>query len=131
MEAFGSETDADLTVTATFQKEDLPESTGDVHIYQRDIDNGNWIRVGEETTSEDTISAAVKLPGTFALLSHNDARPPALELTFDHQGFVDGDYISDTPPISARIEDANGDRFTSGAVSSSPKTAKACHKMNM
>ena len=104
VEASGSETDADLTVTATFQK----EGTGDAHIYQRDLDNGNWIRVGEETTSENTISAAVKLPGTFALLSHNDARPPALELTFDHQGFVDGDYISDTPTISARIEDANG-----------------------
>ena len=31
-----------------------------------------------------------------------------LALTFEHQGFVDGDYISDTPTISAQIEDANG-----------------------
>ena len=97
-----------LTVTATFRKKDLPKSTGDVHIYRQDTDNGNWIRVGEETTSGDTISAEVKLPGTFALLSHSDTSPPALELTFEHQGFVDGDYISDTPTISAQIEDANG-----------------------
>ena len=97
-------TDPTLLVTATFQKAE----GSDPHIYQRDIDNRNWIRVGEETTIRDTISASVQLPGTFALLTHNDTSPPALELTFDHQGFVDGDYISDTPTISARIEDANG-----------------------
>ena len=104
VEASGGQTSPTLAVTATFQK----EGDGDAHIYQRDLDNGNWIRVGEETTSGSTISVAVELPGTFALLSHSDARPPALDLTFDHQGFVDGDYISDTPTISARIEDANG-----------------------
>lgn len=94
----------ELTVNATF----LKTGNRDAHIYRRDIDTGNWIRIGEETTSGDTISAEVKLPGTFALLSHNDTSPPELALTFDHQGFVDGDYISDTPTISARIEDANG-----------------------
>ena len=94
----------DLTVNATF----LKAGSRDAHIYRRDTDTGNWIRIGEETTSEDTISAAVKLPGTFALLSHNDTSPPELALTFEHQGFVDGDYVSDTPTISARIEDANG-----------------------
>ena len=98
-----------LTVTASFQKvEGNSDSRKDAHIYQRDIDNGNWIRVGEEITSGDTISAKVKLPGTFALLSHSDTRPPALALTFDHQGFVDGDYVSDTPTISVQMEDANG-----------------------
>ena len=94
----------ELTGTATFQKSE----NSDAHIYRRDTENGNWIRVGEETTNGDRISAEVKLPGTFALLSHNDTSPPMLELTFDHQGFVDGDYVSDTPTISARIEDANG-----------------------
>ena len=99
----------ELPVTATFQKVGgNSDSRKNAHIYQRDVDNGNWIRVGEETTSGDTISAEVKLPGTFALLSHGDTSPPALELTFDHQGFVDGDYVSDTPTISAQIEDANG-----------------------
>ena len=104
LEASGLQTPSTLSVTATFQK----EGDGDAYIYRRDTDNGNWVRVGEETMTGDTISAAVKLPGTFALLSHGDARPPALELTFDHQGFVDGDYVSDTPTISAQIEDANG-----------------------
>ena len=94
---------AELTATANFLK---PESDNP-HIYRLD-DNGNWILIGEETTNEETISAAVKLPGTFALLSHSDTSPPALELTLEHQGFVDGDYISDTPTISAQIEDANG-----------------------
>ena len=95
---------AELTATATFLKAD----SDDPHIYRRD-DNGNWILVGnKETTHEGTISAEVKLPGIFALLSHSDTSPPVLELTFEHQGFVDGDYVSDTPTISARIEDANG-----------------------
>ena len=94
---------AELTATANFLK---PESDNP-HIYRRD-DNGNWILVGEEITKEKTISAEIKLPGTFALLSHSDTSPPALELTLEHQGFVDGDYISDTPTISAQIEDANG-----------------------
>ena len=93
----------ELTATATF----LKEGSSDPHIYRRD-DNGNWILIGKETTNEDTLSAEVKLPGTFALLSHSDTSPPALALTFGYQGFVDGDYISDTPTISAHIEDANG-----------------------
>ena len=94
----------ELTANATF----LKDGSNDAYIYQRDDDNGNWIRVGEETVNEKTISAEVKLPGTFALLSHSDTSPPVVELTFEHQGFVDGDYVSDTPTISARIEDANG-----------------------
>ena len=94
----------ELTATATF----LKAGSEDPHIYRRD-DNSNWILAGnQETTDAETISAEVKLPGTFALLSHGDTSPPVLELTFEHQGFVDGDYISDTPTISARIEDANG-----------------------
>ena len=126
VEASGGQPSPTLTVTATFEK----EGDGDAHIYQRDLDNGNWIRVGKETTSGSTISAAVELPGTFALLSHSDTRPPALDLTFDHQGFVDGDYISDTPTISARIEDANG-------IDSRPehviltKNGESVRKMNM
>ena len=94
----------ELTATVTF----LKAGSEDPHIYRRD-DNGNWILVGnKETTDAETISAEVKLPGTFALLSHSDTSPPVLALTFEHQGFVDGDYISDTPTISAQIEDANG-----------------------
>ena len=94
----------ELTATVNF----LKSESDNPHIYRRD-DNGNWILIGnKETTNEETISAEVKLPGTFALLSHSDTSPPALALTLEHQGFVDGDYISDTPTISAQIEDANG-----------------------
>ena len=95
----------ELTATATFLKDG--DESEDPHIYRRDA-IGNWISVGNETTDGETVSAEVKLPGTFALLSHSDTSPPALELTMEHQGFVDGDYISDTPTISASIEDANG-----------------------
>ncbi len=94
----------DLTGTASFVKTESP----DAHIYMRDDETRNWIRVGKETDHGETISAEVKLPGTFALLTHTDSRPPALELTAENQGFIDGDYISDTPVISAKIEDANG-----------------------
>ncbi|MDD9973798.1 MAG: C25 family cysteine peptidase [Candidatus Poribacteria bacterium] len=94
----------ELTANATF----LKEGSNGAYIYRRDEDSGNWIRVGAETVDEKTVAAEVKLPGTFALLSHSDTSPPMVELTFEHQGFVDGDYVSDTPTISARIEDANG-----------------------
>ena len=93
-----------LVATVTF----LKGTSDDGHIYRRDEDNGNWIRVGEETADDEKVSAEVKLPGTFAVLSHNDSTPPAVALTFEHQGFIDGDYVSDTPVISAQIEDANG-----------------------
>ena len=95
----------ELTATATFLK--AGGGSEDPQIYRRD-DIGNWVLVDNETVNEETVSAKVKLPGTFALLSHSDTSPPALALTIEHQGFVDGDYISDTPTISARIEDANG-----------------------
>ncbi len=95
----------ELTATATFLK--VGDRSEDPHIYRRD-DIGNWVLVDNETVNEETVSAEVKLPGTFALLSHSDTSPPALALTIEHQGFVDGDYISDTPTISASIEDANG-----------------------
>ena len=94
----------ELIGTATFMK----KAGEDSYIYRRDDETGNWIQVGKQTDNGETISAEVKLPGTFALLSHTDSRPPTLELTVENQGFIDGDYISGTPTISARIEDANG-----------------------
>ena len=95
----------ELTAIATFLK--AGDGSEEPHIYRRD-DIGNWILIDNETVDEETVSVEVKLPGTFALLSHSDTSPPALALTVEHQGFVDGDYISETPTISARIEDANG-----------------------
>lgn len=94
----------ELTATATFRK----PTDDEAHIYRHDDETGNWIRVGKETDSGETVSVQVKLPGTFALLANSDTTPPVLDLTVVHQGFVDGDYVSDTPTISARIEDANG-----------------------
>ncbi|MCG9129935.1 T9SS type A sorting domain-containing protein [Candidatus Poribacteria bacterium] len=95
---------SELTGTATF----VTKTEVNSHIYMRDDETGNWIRVGNQSEDGETISAEVKLPGTFALLSHSDNRPPVLELTVEDQGFVDGDYISDIPTITARIVDANG-----------------------
>ena len=94
----------ELAATATFVK----TAGENLHIYMRDDQTDNWILVGKQTDAEDTISAQVKLPGTFALLSHTDAQPPSVEVSVENQGFIDGDYISDTPVFSARIEDANG-----------------------
>ncbi len=80
----------------------------DSYIYRQDDETGNWIRIGDQTERDEVVSAEVKLPGAFALLTHTDTRPPTLSLTVENQGFIDGDYISDAPTISARIEDANG-----------------------
>ena len=84
------------------------ETDATAFIYRLDEITGNWIRLGDETRSQETLSTQVELPGTFARLTHADTRPPSLNLTVENQGFIDGDYISETPTISARIEDANG-----------------------
>ena len=84
------------------------ETDATAFIYRLDEITGNWIRLGDETRSQETLSTQVELPGTFARLTHADTRPPSLNLTVGNQGFIDGDYISETPTISARIEDANG-----------------------
>ncbi len=94
----------ELVGTATFVK----NVSEDFYIYMRDDETGNWIRVGKQTDNGESISAEVKLPGTFALLSHTDSQPPSVEVTVENQGFINGDYISETPIITAKIEDANG-----------------------
>lgn len=93
-----------LVATATFVK----TAGEDLHIYMRDEETNNWIQVGKQTEVEDTISAEVVIPGTFALLSHTDSQPPSIQISVEDQGFIDGDYISESPTFSAKIEDANG-----------------------
>ncbi|MYB65780.1 hypothetical protein F4X73_13905 [Candidatus Poribacteria bacterium] len=78
------------------------------YIYKKDDETGNWIRIGQQIENDDSISAEVTLPGTFALLSHSDSTPPTLSLTVENQGFIEGDYIPESPTFTARIEDANG-----------------------
>lgn len=94
----------ELVAKATFVNTDGE----DMHIYVRDNETENWIQVGNQTKDGDNISTEVKLPGTFALLSHTDSRPPSVEISVEDQGFIDGDYISESPTFSAKIEDANG-----------------------
>ncbi len=94
-----------LTGTASFKR---TIEGGDLYIYMRDDETKNWIRIGKQEDDGEHISAKVELPGTYALLSHTDFQPPSITVTVENQGFIDGDYISDTPTISARIEDANG-----------------------
>lgn len=94
----------ELVATASFVR----TADENLSIYMQDYETENWIRVGKQTETEDAISAEVKLPGTFALLSHTDAQPPSVEISVDNQGFIDGDYISDTPTFSTKIADANG-----------------------
>jgi len=94
----------EITGTASFKRTVL----GDLHIYMLDDETRNWIRIGNQEDDGENISAMVKLPGTYALLTHTDFQPPSITVTVENQGFIDGDYISDTPTISARIEDANG-----------------------
>ncbi len=101
------ETDVKGKVTFVETTTDDP-NTYKNYIYKRDNETGNWIRIQQQIENEDSISAEVSLPGTFALLSHTDSTPPTLSLTVENQGFIDGDYIPDSPTFTARIEDANG-----------------------
>ena len=99
-----TEQTVETTGTASFKR----TVEGDLHIYMHDDVTKNWIRIGKQEDDGENISAKVKLPGTYALLSHTDFQPPTITVTVENQGFIDGDYISDTPTITARIEDANG-----------------------
>ncbi len=95
---------SEFVATATF----VQAADENLYIYMQDAETENWIRVGKQTDNGDTISAEVKLPGTFALLSHTDSQPPSVEISVADQGFIDGDYISESPTFSAKIEDTNG-----------------------
>jgi len=76
-------------------------------IYFMDEETRKWFYVGGERLN-DMISATISEPGLYALMENNDNTPPEIEITFEHQGFIEGSYISETPVISARITDANG-----------------------
>ena len=77
-------------------------------IYRRDEDMQKWILVENTVAVGDGVVAEVTLPGIYALMINNDFTPPSLQLTVEHQGFIDGDYVSETPVISAILSDANG-----------------------
>jgi hypothetical protein len=76
-------------------------------IYLMDEETRKWLYVGGERLN-DTIAASISAPGLYALMENNDNTPPRIEITFEHQGFIEGSYISETPIISARITDENG-----------------------
>ncbi|MFQ6042722.1 MAG: CARDB domain-containing protein, partial [Candidatus Poribacteria bacterium] len=76
-------------------------------IYLRDEETDKWLYVGSEQMG-DRIAASISEPGLYALLENNDHTPPQIEITVEHQSFIEGSYISETPIISAQITDENG-----------------------
>ncbi|MCZ6676925.1 MAG: C25 family cysteine peptidase [Candidatus Poribacteria bacterium] len=88
-----------ITATLTFNIDSAPSAK----IYWRDEETRKWIAVGPAE-----MPLAVPLPGHYAPMISSDFAPPELSLTVEHQGFIDGDYVSDTPLISAILTDANG-----------------------
>jgi gamma-glutamylcyclotransferase (GGCT)/AIG2-like uncharacterized protein YtfP len=76
-------------------------------IYFMDEEARKWLYVGGEQQN-DMIAASISEPGLYALMENNDNTPPEIEITVEHQGFIEGSYISETPVISARITDENG-----------------------
>ncbi|MCH8291305.1 hypothetical protein IH992_09420 [Candidatus Poribacteria bacterium] len=95
----------DVPATLTFKSVAMQDR---LRIYRRDEETNMWIMSGNEVVNGDQISAQVLLPGIYALMTNNDFTPPELTLTVEHQGFISGDYVSETPVISATFSDANG-----------------------
>ena len=106
----------DITARLTFKYQPPGINTTDrgkggasrLMIYRRDEDTQKWISMGGDWVSGNRIFAEVTLPGIYALLVNNDFTPPEINLTVEHQGFIDGDYVSESPVISATLSDANG-----------------------
>ena len=101
-------TNFDAQLMIKFERND--SSISDVSrlgIYFMDEETQKWLYVGGEQLN-DNIAASISEPGLYTLMENNDHTPPQIEITVEHQGFIDGDYISETPLISARITDENG-----------------------
>ena len=104
------EATADITGTLTFNVGLTKNANeGQIRVYRRDEETQKWITIGGDLASGGQITAqAVLLPGHYTLIINSDFTAPELNLTVEHQGFVDGDYVSDTPVISATLFDVNG-----------------------
>ena len=76
-------------------------------IYQFNDEMQKWLYIGSEQV-DDKITATISEPGTYTLIENNDQTPPHIDITVEHQGFIEGSYVSATPVISARITDENG-----------------------
>jgi hypothetical protein len=100
----------DIMATLTFNMDSAQNADGvQMRIYRRDEATQKWIVIGGDWVSANQITAqSVPLPGRYALIINSDFTDPELSLTVEHQGFIDGDYVSDTPVISAMLVDANG-----------------------
>jgi len=105
----------EVAATLTFQYDPAgapPPSTGrgrsQLMIYRQDQETKKWIAVGGNPVSEAQIAVQVTLPGIYALIVNNDFTPPELYLTVEHQSFIDGDFVSASPVLSATLSDANG-----------------------
>lgn len=76
-------------------------------IYQFNDEMQKWLYIGSEQV-DDKITATISESGTYTLMENNDQTPPHIDITVEHQGFIEGSYVSETPVISARITDENG-----------------------
>ena len=101
-------TNFDARLMIKFERSD--SSISDVSrlgIYFMDEETHKWLYVGGENL-DDRIAASISEQGLYALMENNDHVPPQIDITFEHQGFIEGSYVSETPTISARITDENG-----------------------
>jgi hypothetical protein len=71
---------------------------------------GKWFLPSDQELLVDSamVRSSVNHLGVFGLFLLDDQEPPKVQITVEGQPFVNGDYISANPIISAVIEDENG-----------------------
>ena len=84
--------------------------TGNLTVYQFRADEHLWEIASDDMRRESgAVKATVNQLGTFSLLHNTDSLPPLIQLTLTDEQFArDGVFASQTPTLSAIIEDANG-----------------------
>jgi hypothetical protein len=84
--------------------------TDNLRVYQFRADENLWEIASDDAQRESgMVKATVNQLGVFSLLHSTDSLPPTIQLTLADEQFAhDGVFASQTPTLSATIEDANG-----------------------
>jgi len=85
-------------------------NSGNLSVYRWQDDENLWEIATDDTQRKSgMVKATVNQLGLFSLLHNTDSLPPVIQLTLNDEQFAyDSVFASQTPTLSATIEDANG-----------------------
>jgi len=83
-------------------------------IYSYDPVSSKWVLAGKNFVQNNKVKAEIMMTESlqtenfFALLESNDQTAPEIEITIEHQGFIPGSYVSESPVFTVALRDDNG-----------------------